>query len=410
VERRTFVIVGAGLAGVTAAATLRDEGFDGRVVLVGDEPRLPYERPPLSKEYLRGERPLERIIVRPEPWFEEQDIDIRFGQSATSLDLNAHRVALASGEEIAFDRALLATGSRARRPDIPGVELHGVHDLRTVEDAERIRSAARPGARVALVGMGFIGAELAASLRSLGVEVTTIEHGKVPLRKAVGPEVGRVLEELHRDHGVTMHLGRSVEALVGNGSFEAVVMDGGERVESDVAIIGIGASPNVELGAQLGVAPDRGILCDAELATADPRVFACGDVASHAHPLFGRIRVEHFDNALKSGDVAARNMLGAGHVFDDVHWFWSDQYEHSIQSAGVADPAGELVVRGSLADRDFSAFRLDGDRVGSVVSLDRPRDVLDTRRLIARGHSVTADQLRDETTPIKRLGAPLRTR
>ncbi len=402
-ERRTFVILGAGLAGVTAAATLRGEGFDGRVVLVGDEPGLPYERPPLSKEYLRGERPLERIIVRPEPWFEEQDIDIRFGQSATSLDLNAHRVAFASGEEIAFDRALLATGSRARRPDIPGVELPGVHDLRTIEDAERIRSAARPGARVALVGMGFIGAELAASLRSLGVEVTTIEHGRVPLRKAVGPEVGRVLEELHRDHGVTMHLGRSVEALVGDGSFEAVVMDGGERVESDVAIIGIGASPNVELGAQLGVAPDRGILCDAELATADPRVFACGDVASHDHPLFGRIRVEHFDNALKTGDVAARNMLGAGHVFDDVHWFWSDQFDVNLQLAGIPTGYDELVVRGSMDERAFAGFYLREGILIASVSVDRPHDVRRSMRAIRARVRPDPSLLRDPEFDLRTL-------
>jgi 3-phenylpropionate/trans-cinnamate dioxygenase ferredoxin reductase component len=403
VERRTFVILGAGLAGVTAAATLRDAGFEGRLVLVGDEPRLPYERPPLSKEFLRGERPLERIVVRPESWFAEQEIDTRFGEAATSLDLTGNRVALSTGSQIGFDRVLIATGSRARRPDIQGVKLPGLHYLRTVEDAEIIKSAARAASRVALVGMGFIGAELAASLRSLGVEVTAIEHGKVPLRKAVGPEVGRVLEELHRDHGVTMHLGRSVEAFVGDGSFEAVVMDGGERVESDFAVIGVGAIPNVELGSGLGVAPDRGILCDGELATADPRVFVAGDVASHDHPLFGRIRVEHFDNALKTGTVAARNMLGAGNVFDDVHWFWSDQYDANLQLAGMPSGYDELVVRGSMDERTFAGFYLREGILIASVSVNRPRDVRRSMRAIRTRVRPDPSALRDPGFDLRTL-------
>jgi 3-phenylpropionate/trans-cinnamate dioxygenase ferredoxin reductase subunit len=383
VARGTFVILGAGLAGVTAAATLRQEGFDGRIVLAGVEGRLPYERPPLSKEYLRGEQPLERIIVRPEPWFAEQEIDMRLADPAASLDLAAGVVTLASEERIGFDAVLFATGSRPRRPDLLGSALSGVNELRTLDDADRIRGLARAGARAALVGMGFIGAELAASLRSRGVEVAAIEHGKVPLRRAVGPEVGRVLEGLHRDHGVELHLGRSVEGFAGTDRMESVLLDGGDRVDADFAVVGVGAIPNTELGTELGIAEDRGILANEMLTTADPRVFVAGDVASHDHPVFGRIRVEHFDNALKSAETAARNMLGANHVFDDVHWFWSDQYDVNLQMAGIPAGYDQLIVRGSLEERSFSGFYLREGRLVASVSVDRPHDVRRSMRAIA---------------------------
>jgi len=407
VARRTFVILGAGLAGATAAATLRQEGFDGRLVLIGSEPRSPYERPPLSKGYLRGEQRLERIVVRPDEWFVEQEIDARFGETATALDAAGNTVTLVSGETIPFDAALVATGSRTRKPDLPGIDLENVVDLRTLEDADRIRALARPGARAALVGMGFIGAELAASLRSLGVEVTAIEHAKVPLRRAVGPEIGRVIGEVHRDHGVTMHLGRSVEGFTGDERVEAVLMDGGDRVECDLAIVGIGVLPNAEIGAELGLAVDGGISADATLATSNRRIFVAGDVASHDHPVFGRIRVEHFDNALRSADAAARNLLGASAPFDDVHWFWSDQYDVNLQMAGM--PAGyeELVFRGSLEERSFAGFYLREGVLIATVSVNRPHDVRRSMRAI--GHRVRPDasQLRDPAFDLRTL-APRR--
>lgn len=403
--RRTFVLLGGGLACATAAATLRDEGFDGRLVLIGAEPLLPYERPPLSKGYLRGEQTAERIVVRSEKWFAEQEIETRFGETGSALDLGAGSVALADSDPIRFDALLIATGSRARRPELPGSDLPGVMDLRTRGDADAIRAIAEPGARAVLVGMGFIGAELAASLRSLGVEVTAIEHGKVPLRRAVGPEVGRVIEGLHRDHGVRMHLGRSVEGFEGAGRLEAVRLDEDERVEADFAVVGIGAVPNAEVGAELGLGVDRGILADAELRTIDPRIFVAGDVASHDHPVFGRIRVEHYDNALRSGEAAAKNLLGAGAPFEDVHWFWSDQYDANLQMAGIPTGYDEFVVRGSLEDRAFAAFYLrDGVMVASV-SIDRPRDVRRTMRAIAARVRPERSQLEDPEFDLRTLVA-----
>jgi 3-phenylpropionate/trans-cinnamate dioxygenase ferredoxin reductase subunit len=278
-----------------------------------------------------------------------------------------------------------------------------VLDLRTLEDADAIRAIARPGSRAALVGMGFIGAELAASLRTLGVDVTAIEHGKVPLRRAVGPEVGRVVEALHRDHGVTMHLGRSVEGFEGRHRFEAVRLDGNERVEADFAVVGIGAVPNAEVGADLGVGVDRGILVDADLRTIDPRIFVAGDLASHDHPIFGRIRVEHFDNALKSAEVAARNMLGAGMPYDDVHWFWSDQYDVNVQLAGIPTGYDEFVVRGSLEERAFAGFYLREGVMVAAVSVNRPRDVRRSMRAIASRVRPEPERLRDPEFDLRTL-------
>jgi 3-phenylpropionate/trans-cinnamate dioxygenase ferredoxin reductase subunit len=266
---------------------------------------------------------------------------------------------------------------------------------------------ARAGARAALVGMGFIGAELAASLRSLGVDVTAIEHGKVPLRRAVGPEVGRVVETLHREHGVEMHLGRSVEGFEGSGRVSAVLLDGGERVECDFAVVGIGAVPNAEIGADLGLGVDRGVLADAELRTIDPRIFVAGDVASHDHPVFGRIRVEHYDNALRSGEVAAMNMLGARLPFDDVHWFWSDQYDVNLQMAGIPAGYDEFVVRGSLEERSFAAFYLREGVMVASVSVNRPRDVRRSMRVIAAGARPRRSQLEDPEFDLRTL-APKR--
>jgi 3-phenylpropionate/trans-cinnamate dioxygenase ferredoxin reductase subunit len=410
VTRRTFVVLGGGLASATAAATLRNEGFDGRLVLIGAERLPPYERPPLSKGYLRGEQTAERIVVRPEKWFAEQEIETRFGETASALDLGAGTVALAESDPIRFDALLIATGSRARRPAIPGSDLPGVLDLRTLGDADAIRAIAEPGARAVLVGMGFIGAELAASLRSLGVEVTAIEHGKVPLRRAAGPEVGRVIEGLHRDHGVRMHLGRSVEGFEGAGRLEAVRLDEDERVEADFAVVGVGAVPNAEVGAELGLGVDRGILADAELRTIDPRIFVAGDVASHDHPVFGRIRVEHYDNALRSGEAAAKNLLGARAAFEDVHWFWSDQYDVNLQMAGIPTGYDEFVVRGSLEDRAFAAFYLrDGVMVASV-SINRPRDVRRSMRMIAARVRPERSQLEDPEFDLRTLVAKRRDR
>ena len=401
---RTFVIVGASLAGATAAATLRSEGFDGRIALIGAEPLAPYERPPLSKEYLRGEQPLEEAFVRPPEWYAEQEIDARFGTRAVQIDVREREVVLAGGERIAFDRLLMATGSRNRSLDAPGAGLPGVFDLRHADDADRIKEAVGQGARVVCVGMGFIGAEVAASLRILGNDVTVVEIFETTLYRILGPAIGRVLEAVHRDHGVNMLFNEAVASFEGDGRLEAVVTSGGRRIEADVAIVGVGTEPAVELMAGTGLDQGGGIPVGPTLETEVRGLYAAGDVARQEHPLFGPIRVEHFDNAIKMGETAARNMLGAETVFGDPHWFWSDQYESQVQTAGIAPTWDWMVVRGSLEERSFCAFLLDGDGVlRSTVSLDWPRDVRRSFGLIAAQVAPDPTALEDPDVDLRTL-------
>ncbi len=402
----TIAVAGAGLAGGTAAAALRDEGFDGRIVLVGEEPLPPYERPPLSKEYLRGEQSLEECFVRPEAWYAEQGIDLRPGTRVERLDAGGRAFQLSDGSSLSFDRAVIATGARNRWLDVPGVDLDGVLDLRRPADADRIREAAAGGAHVVMVGMGFIGAEVAASLRSLGAEVTVVELFSTALERALGAEVGGVMEGVHRDHGVRMHFRESVERFDGGDRVGAAVTMGGRRIKCDVAVVGIGVQPNVEVVAGADVAVDDGILVDATLETTVPGVFAVGDVANHDHRRFGRIRVEHFDNALKMGPVVARNLLGAGQAYDDPHWFWSDQYDVNLQMAGVARSWDRLVFRGSVQERSFSVFYLSDGVLLSAVSVNRPRDVRRAMPLIKAAARPDPDALRDEDVDLRTLAPP----
>jgi 3-phenylpropionate/trans-cinnamate dioxygenase ferredoxin reductase subunit len=401
---RTFVIVGASLTGATAAATLRDEGFDGRVVLVGAEPVPPYERPPLSKEFLRGEQPFEEQYVREEAWYADHEVELRLGVRAVQLDVAGREVVLAGGERIAHDALLVATGGRNRKLDVTGASLPGVFDLRTVADAERIKEAATGGARIVCVGMGFIGAEVAASMRMLGHDVTVVEVFETTLYRVLGPEIGRALEGLHRDHGVRMYFNEAVASFEGDGRLESVLTSGGKRIEADVAIVGVGTEPCVELMAGTGLDQGGGIPVGPALETSVPGVFAAGDVARHEHPVFGPIRVEHFDNALKMGQAAARNMLGAGEVFDDPHWFWSDQYDSQVQMAGYAATWDRMVVRGSIEDRSFCAFLLDeAGIVRSTVSLDWKRDVRRSFGLISAQIAPDPDALADPEVDLRTL-------
>lgn len=401
----TFVIVGASLCGGTAAAALRAEGFDGRLVLIGEEPLPPYERPPLSKEYMRGEQSLEQGFVRPAGWFEENGVEARFGERAERVDASGRAVVLPGGERIAFDACLIATGSRNRKLAVPGADLDGVLDLRRPEDADRIRDAAASGGRAVIVGMGFIGAEVAASLRHLGAAVSAVEFFETPLYRVLGGEVGRAVEGLHRDHGVEMLFGDAVDRFEGAGRLEAVVTKEGRRIEGDFAVVGVGVEPVTDVvdGSGIELAADGGIAVDAALRTSVPGVFAAGDVASHDHPVFGRIRVEHFDNAVKMGETAARNMLGRGEVFDDAHWFWSDQYDANIQAVGFAREWDEIVVRGSLDERRFAAFYLKDGVLLETVSMDWPRDVRRSMPLIKARARPDPVALRDPEVDLRTL-------
>jgi 3-phenylpropionate/trans-cinnamate dioxygenase ferredoxin reductase component len=378
----TVVVVGANLAGGTAAAVLRDQGFDGRLVLIGAEDLPPYERPPLSKEFLRGEQDLEAGFVRPPGWWEEHDIEMRLGTRVERLDGAAREVVLDGGERIGFDRAVVATGARPRLLRVPGADLEGVWELRRAADAEQIRTAAGAGGRAVLVGMGFVGAEVAASLRRLGMDVTVIEVFETSLYRVLGTDLGRTIEAMHRDHGVEMIFNDTLERVEGTGRAERVVTSRGRSIESSFVVVGIGTDPEVGIMGGANLAVDGGLEVDARLQTAIPGVYAAGDVASHDHRVFGRIRVEHYDNALKMGEAAAHNVLGRDEVFDDPHWFWSDQYDTNIQMSGYAPTWERMVVRGSLADRRYCAFLLQDGRLRSAVSMDWPRDARRTFELI----------------------------
>ncbi|MGZ4154760.1 MAG: NAD(P)/FAD-dependent oxidoreductase [Actinomycetota bacterium] len=397
------VIVGASQAGATAAAQLREEGYGGRIVLIGAEPDAPYEHPPLSKEFLRGEQPLEAGNLRPDGWYEEHDIELRLGTRAERVDTDERAVILEGGERIAFDQAVIATGSRNRRPPIPGIDLQNVFSLRTAADAQAIADAAKNGTHAVLVGMGFIGAEVAASLRHLGLDVTVVEFAKTPLQRVLGPELGGVLEGLHRDHGVEMHFGTGAERFEGTDRFEALVTSTGQTIEGDFAVVGIGVEPVTEVAEGSAIELDNGILVDAALRTNVAGIFAVGDVARHDHPVFGRVRVEHYDNALKMGAHVAGSMLGRNEPFADPHWFWSDQYDADIQMAGFAFTWDEMVIRGNMEERRFAAFLLKDGQLLSTFAMNRPKDVRRSMKLISAKARPTREQLEDPDVDLRTL-------
>jgi 3-phenylpropionate/trans-cinnamate dioxygenase ferredoxin reductase subunit len=374
----TFVIVGASLAGGGAAATLRQEGFDGRVILIGAEPQPPYERPPLSKEYLRGEFSFEQALVQPPDFYGKNGIETRFGVRATRVDAAEKMVKLDDGERVAYDELLIATGGRNRRFPVPGLDLEGVHDLRTVADCDRIRHEVAPGRKAVVVGMGFIGSEVAASLGQSGVEVVVVDRNKVPLRRVLGEEVGRVIQGIHRDHGA--------------------------KLICDFVVVGLGVEPVTELLADTGVQIDNGIVVDEFCRTGVEGIYAAGDVANHYHPVFERrIRVEHWQNALNQGPAAARNMLRKGEIYDEVPWFWSDQYDYNLQYTGFHTEWDELVVRGSMEERNFVAFYRKDGRVLAAVAINRGKDLRRSMRLIKAQRPVDATKLQDPDVDLRAL-------
>ena len=397
----TFVIVGAGQGGGTTAGSLRDAGYDGDLVLIGEEPRPPYERPPLSKEYLRGES--DHHLVRPPEWYAENRVDARFGSRAERVDVSARAVELADGSRVSFDQLVIATGSRNRRLPLPGIDLPRVHDLRFAPDADAIRTSAKSASKAVLVGMGFIGAEVAASLRQLGLDVTVVEFAGTPLERVLGAQLGGAIEGLHRDHGVEMIFHDAAERFEGDGRFEALVTKEGRRIEGDMAVVGVGVQPVTEVAENSDLPTDNGIPVDAKLRTGVDGIWAVGDVARHDHPVFGRIRVEHFDNAVKMGEHVAKNMLGTDEVFDDAHWFWSDQYDTEIQMSGFATEWDQTVIRGNVEERSFAAFLLKDGRLLSTFSMNWKHDVRRSMPLIVSGARPDPAQLADPEVDLRKL-------
>ena len=380
----TFVIVGAGLAGAKAAETLRIEGFDGRVVLLGDEPRRPYERPPLSKDYLRGELPREAAYVHDEGFYDEHDIELRTATAVTGIDTAASQLILTGDERLRFDRLLLTTGAAPRRLTLPGADLDGIHYLRDLSHADVLRKRLAAGGSVVVVGAGWIGAEVAASARQKGLEVTVVETTSVPLERVMGHQVGAVYRDLHLDHGVRFALGVGVDAFEGSRSVEAVRISDGRVIGCDLVVVGVGATPNTALAERAGLAVDNGVVVDEYLRTSVATIFAAGDVATAYHPLYGRhVRVEHWANALNQGPAAARNMLGVDEAYDRIPYFYSDQYELGMEYSGLARSPDEVVFRGDPASREFIAFWLHDGAVAAAMNAN-VWDVTDALQALIR--------------------------
>jgi len=384
-----FVIVGASLAGAKAAEALRKDGFDGELTLIGEEGERPYERPPLSKEYLRGEAGPDKLFVHKEGYYDAAGIDMRLGQTVTSIDVGGHVVGLGSGERLPYTSLLLTTGASPRRLTVPGADLNGVYYLRTMANSATLRDAIKGASRVAVIGAGWIGCEVAASARQMGASVVMAELAPLPLLRVLGPEVGNFYRDLHADHGVELHFGVGTESLVGAGQVEGVCLADGRTLPADVVVVGVGVVPATELAEMAGIEVENGVVTDEFLQTSNPDIFAAGDVANAFHPLFGqRVRVEHWANARNQGPAAARNMLGKNRPYARVPYFYSDQYDVSMEYSGYAPAWDEVVIRGDVSSRVFMAFWLKDGRVDAGMNVNimdaagKISDLVSSRRVV----------------------------
>ncbi|NJD28756.1 MAG: NAD(P)/FAD-dependent oxidoreductase [Chloroflexi bacterium] len=399
-----IVIVGAGLAAARAAEALRKDGYEGWLTILGDEPELPYLRPPLSKEYLRGESDREKVYVHPATFYTEQRIDLRPSTTVTAIEPAAREVALDDGERVPCDRLLIVTGARPRTLPVPGAELPGVMTLRTVADADAIRTAATAAERIVVIGAGWIGSEVAASLRMLGRQVVLIAPETVPLERVLGPEVGGVYRDLHLEHGVDWRPGTTVKRIIGADRAHGLETAGGERIVADLVIVGVGVQPRAELAEAAGLAVGDGIEVSATLETSVPGIFAAGDVASAWHPFYERrVRTEHWANAKFQGAAAGRAMLGETASYDRIPYFYSDQYDLGMEYTGWATASDRLVVRGSLPKREFIAFWLRDGRVVAGMNANIWDVAKPIERLIRSRAVVDADVLADASVAIDEL-------
>jgi 3-phenylpropionate/trans-cinnamate dioxygenase ferredoxin reductase subunit len=403
-SEQTHVIVGAGMAGAKAAETLRAEGFDGRIVLIGAEQERPYDRPPLSKGYLLGDQDRDSVYLHPMGWYGDNHVELLTGRRVSRLNREAHEVELAGGERIGYTKLLLATGSSPRRLKVDGNELGGVHYLRRLEQSEDLRASFAHGGKVVVVGGGWIGLETAAAARKAGCEVTVVEPMATPLHAALGPEMGAFFGDVHRRQGVDLRLGVGVTGFKGAGKVSAVATDAGD-IPADVVVVGVGARPNTELAEDAGLAMDNGgVLVDSALRTEDPDIFAAGDIASVPNSRYGRrIRVEHWQNAVDSGPAAARAMLGQDVGYDQLPYFFTDQYDLGMEFAGWFAPGGydRVVTRGDVDGSAFYAFWLAGDQVVAGMHVNQwDGGIGPVQELIRSRRAVDADRLADLDVPI----------
>ena len=405
-SEQTFVIVGASLAGAKAAETLRSEGFDGRVVLIGEETERPYERPLLSKDYLRGEKPAAKLYVHDEGFYAEHDIELLTGTQVESFDPAMHELTMKNGSRMPYSRLLLSTGAASRRLALPGADLPGVRYLRDMGDSDALRTAITAAGRVVVIGAGWIGSEVAASARQLGAEVAIVAPGEVPLERVLGLELGGVYRDLHAEHGVDFHLSTQIEAIVGTVAAQGVRTKEGTLIEGDLVVVGVGASPRDELARDAGLHVENGIVVDEFLHTSAADVFAAGDVASTWNPMYQkRIRMEHWANALNQGQTAARNMLGQGTAYATLPYFYSDQYDFGMEYNGFAADWDQVVVRGDKAGREFLAFWLKDGRVLAGMNANVWDQGDDIKALIRSDTAVNLERLADPSVPLTELAA-----
>jgi 3-phenylpropionate/trans-cinnamate dioxygenase ferredoxin reductase subunit len=413
----TAVIVGTGLAGGNAAVTLREEGWHGGIVMLGNEPGIPFGRPPLSKTFLRGEEGLGGWLVKPAEWYGDNHVEFRTGITIRGVDTRLKKVILEGEETVEYDKLLLCTGGRNRKFQVPGAETPGVYQLRTVAECDAIRRAAHPGARALIVGMGFIGSEVAASLRQLGLDVTAVLSGTAPLTAVLGGQVADVMARIHRNHGIQLVTEDKVVAFEGPEHLTRAVTAKGVRIDCDLAVVAIGIEPATDAFRASEIALDNGILVDETCRTSAPDVYAAGDVANHLHPVFGRLRVEHYNNAEKQGRAAARAMLGDQRPYDDIHTFWSDQYEDKLEYVGDGRTWDQIVIRGSLAKAQFLAFYLlkgimkaaCGLNRGGDPELDADGELRACQGLIRAQAAVPEATLADDQVDLRSLTVPTST-
>jgi 3-phenylpropionate/trans-cinnamate dioxygenase ferredoxin reductase subunit len=399
----TYVVVGASHAAVQAIDTLRREGHQGAIVLVGDEPHLPYNRPPLSKKFLSGEMERDRLLLRSPQFYEQARVETRLGVRVTAIDRGTRRLRLGDGGELAYDKLLLCVGSRPRLLQVPGHDLAGIHCLRTIADVEAIRADLATARRLVVVGAGYIGLEAAASARHLGLDVTVLEMADRPLNRVVAPELSAFFTRRHEREGVQIHCNQSVTGFEGDGRVRAVVC-GTRRFPADLVIVGVGILPDVSLAAAAGIRCENGVWVDEQCRTSDPCIFAAGDCTNHPSVRYGRrVRLESVDNAVEQGKTAAANMCGRPARHEHVPWFWSDQYDVKLQIAGLSQDYDRAIVRGDPQAGSFALYYLANGELVAVDAVNSPRDFMTGRRWIAERKRPDPAKLADATLDLKTL-------
>ncbi|MEL7185623.1 MAG: FAD-dependent oxidoreductase [Pseudomonadota bacterium] len=401
-----IVIVGAGHAAGQLVASLKQKKHAGEIVVIGEEPYLPYQRPPLSKKFLAGELPAERLIFKPESFYDDDNIEIRLSTRITSIDRRGKVLLSEAGEAIHYDKLVLAIGSRVRTIPIDGTDLSGVHYLRTIDDVTRIRSDVEASRRAVIVGGGYIGLEVAAVLRTAGLKVTVVEMADRVMSRVVSPEISDFYQIEHASHGVNLRLSTGVTAIRGDDRVSSVATDAGEAIKADVVIIGAGIVPNVELGREAGLDTDDGIVVDAHCRTSDPHIYAVGDCTSHPSETYGRsLRLESVPNALEQAKTAAANLCGEAATYTEVPWFWSDQYDLKLQIAGLSQGYDDVVIRGNPTDRSFACLYLKDGVVIAADAVNAPRDFMQSKALIAGKACIDKESLADTDRQLKELAS-----